>query len=95
MDLMVSFSSRVYEVRWKSGYWEPYLNHACDGDELDKRKKESLLLLKAGGFICFLLNEPFIDKEDNRDFRGSIRGHQKEFLRGLLKKLINCGDRNP
>ena len=46
-----------------------YLTHTCDIDELDKRKKEVALLLKKGGFICFLLTDPFIDHNECRDFR--------------------------
>ena len=56
---------------WKPGLMDPYLAHSCDTDELDKRKKEAQLLVRNGGFLCFLLNRPFVDREDGQDFRGS------------------------
>ena len=70
-DGVILFQGVFEKFHWTSGDWERYLNHAYDGDELDKRKKESSLLLKGGGFLCFLLNERFIDREDGRDFSGS------------------------
>lgn len=38
-----------------------YLNHSCDRNELDKRIKELELLIKKGGFVCFILHKPFVD----------------------------------
>jgi len=70
-DGVILFQGIFEQFQWTSGPWRQYLNYACDADDLDKRKKESLLLLKAGGFLCFLLNEPFMDRENERDFRGS------------------------
>lgn len=52
----------------KSNYMSSYLAHNCDTDELDKRKKEAALLAGQGGFLCFLLTQPFIDRADGRDF---------------------------
>jgi hypothetical protein len=47
---------------------DSYLSHVYDVDELDKRKKEARLLLGRGGFLCFLLTDPFIDRDGSRDF---------------------------
>lgn len=68
---VVSFQGIFESFEWKSGVMESYLKHSCDKDELDKRKKEAQLLLGNGGFLCFLLNKPFIDSEQRRDFRAS------------------------
>lgn len=70
-DGVILFQGIFEHFEWKSSYINSYLVHSCDKDELDKRKKETHLLLENGGFLCFLLNEPFIDREDGRDFRGS------------------------
>lgn len=48
-------------------YMESYLSHAYDADALDKRKKETALLLGKGGFICFLLTNGFIDRNKGKD----------------------------
>lgn len=48
-----------------------YLKHYCDQDELDKRKKELQLLLQGGGFVCFLLCEPFIDMDRGNNFENT------------------------
>lgn len=50
---------------------DSYLSHAYDVDELDKRKKEARLLLGQGGFLCFLLTDPFLDQDHGRDFSGT------------------------
>jgi hypothetical protein len=52
----------------RSSYGPTYLTHYCYKDELDKRKNELALLLKNKGFICFILCEPFIDRDEDRDF---------------------------
>lgn len=46
-----------------------YYDHTCDFDELDKRKKEAALLTEKGGFLCFLLTEPFLDEHRGVDYR--------------------------
>lgn len=44
-----------------------YLTHEYKRNELDKRKKEADLLLKEkGGFLCFLLDDSFIDEKYQR-----------------------------
>ena len=39
-----------------------YLDHSYDRNELDKRKKEQQLLIEKGGFFCFILHKPFVDR---------------------------------
>jgi hypothetical protein len=70
-DGVILFQGLFEGFEWKSNYMNSRLVHHCDNDELDKRKKEAALLIKKGGFLCFLLNGTFIDREDGRDFRGS------------------------
>jgi len=51
--------------------YSTYTEHACDRDELDKRKKELSLLIRAGGFVCFLLHIPFEDRVEGRSVEGT------------------------
>lgn len=67
-DGVILFQGIFETFEEKSNYMSSYLSHACDGDELDKRKKEARLLVGQGGFLCFLLTEPFIDQDNGRDF---------------------------
>ncbi|MBE3118057.1 MAG: hypothetical protein IMZ50_04775 [Candidatus Atribacteria bacterium] len=39
----------------------------CEKDELDRRRKEANLLLQKGGFICFVLRRPFVDRLHEED----------------------------
>ncbi|MES9899734.1 MAG: hypothetical protein ABW148_12005 [Sedimenticola sp.] len=81
-DGVILFQGIFESFELKSGVMESYLAHRCDNNELDKRKKEAQLLLEKGGLLCFLLNAPFIDREDGRDFKGS----------DLAKYHLNYGD---
>ncbi len=51
------FEKYKYEESWEG----IYLNHSYERNELDKRKKELGLLIKKGGFVCFILHKPFVD----------------------------------
>ena len=68
-----------------------YLNHDWDRDELDKRTKEVMSLIEAGGFVCMLLTDPFIDFDENRDFRGTDLS--KRLLGGIHRS--NFASRTP
>ncbi len=70
-DGVILFQGIFEEYGWNKVYHGSYFKHYYDIDELDKRKKETQFLLKNGGFICFILNEVFVDREDRRDFRGT------------------------
>jgi type III secretion system FlhB-like substrate exporter len=70
-DGAVLFQGIFEHFEWKRGVMDSYLDHSCHNNELDKRKKEAELLIGGGGFLCFLLNQPFVDIEDRQDFRGS------------------------
>lgn len=70
-DGVILFQGIFEQFERKPGFYESYLTHSCKKNELDKRKKEAKLLTKNGGFLCFLLNCKFIDREDGRDFKGS------------------------
>lgn len=67
-DGVVVFQGLFEKFERKSNYIDSYLSHVYDVDELDKRKKEARLLLGQGGFLCFLLTDPFIDRDGSRDF---------------------------
>jgi hypothetical protein len=62
-DCVIIFQGIFESFTWEnSGYLgERYLACRHDKDELDKRNKELSLLLKNGGFACFLLCDKFID----------------------------------
>jgi len=70
-DGVILFKGIFENFQWQSGGYESYLKHSCNHDELDKRKKEAKLLTEQGGFLCFLLDDVFIDDEGGRDFKGS------------------------
>jgi hypothetical protein len=70
-DAVIIFKGVFESFEWNSSGYERYLKHSCNQDELDKRKKEAKLLMEQGGFICFLLDDVFIDSNDRRNFKGS------------------------
>lgn len=70
-DGVILYQGIFESFEWKPGLMNNYLEHSCDNNELDKRKKEAQLLVRNGGFLCFLLNQPFRDHEDGKDFMGS------------------------
>lgn len=70
-DGVVVFQGIFEKFESKSNYIRSYLAHEYDTDELDKRKKEAALLLGQGGFLCFLLTEPFIDSDGSQDFKST------------------------
>ncbi|MBH3398296.1 hypothetical protein I5S60_01815 [Pseudomonas fluorescens] len=64
-DGVIVFKSAFEEFSYASGYYGRSLQHSYDSGELDKRKKELQLLLAKGGFICFLLDDVFIDRTED------------------------------
>lgn len=79
-DGVILFQGIFESFKWEHpAYGNSYLTHRYDADELDKRYKELSVLLKKGGFACFLLNQDFIDRTDSVDCRGT----------DLAKKVLN------
>jgi len=87
-DGVILFKGIFEKFKWTSGSFDTYLTYECDHDELDKRKKEAKLLMEKGGFLCFLLDDVFRDREDGRNFEGNdlakyhlnyARFHRKNF----------------
>jgi hypothetical protein len=70
-DGVILFKGIFETFESKPSEFGSYLKRSCDNHELDKRKKEATLLLEQGGFICFLLDDVFIDKENGRKFEGN------------------------
>lgn len=66
-DGVILYQGIFEHFKWESGPWERCLRHSCDKDELDKRMNESTLLIRNGGFLCFLLNTKFIDIDEDCD----------------------------
>jgi len=67
-DGVLIFQGIFESFERKSNYHTSWLDHKCDRDELDKRMKELHLLLQSGGFVCFILTRPFIDREDRDSY---------------------------
>lgn len=70
-DGVILFQGIFEKYQWDRLYHGSVFKHYYDVNELDKRKKETQLLLKNGGFICFILNKDFVDREDGRGFSGT------------------------
>lgn len=67
-DAVILFQGIFEQFETKSNYYSGrYLVHSHDRDELDKRHKELQLLLNKGGFACFILHRPFIDRNESAD----------------------------
>jgi hypothetical protein len=66
-DGMLLFQGIYEDFAEKSSYRGRHIVHSYDHDELDKREKELDLLLKKGGFVCFVLHLPFIDSNELQD----------------------------
>ncbi len=64
-DAVILFQGIFERFETVSNFFEHYSAHSYDRDELDKRKKELQLLLKKGGFACFILYRPFIDRNQS------------------------------
>jgi len=64
-DGVILFQGCFEKIRRETDWTgNSYYTYKYDKDELDKRLNEAKLLLKQGGFICFLLCRPFIDHDD-------------------------------
>ena len=70
-DGVILFQGIFEKYKWVKEVWDSHFEHSYDVDELDKRKKETQLLLENGGFICFILNHDFVDSEDGVDYSGT------------------------
>jgi hypothetical protein len=60
-DGVIVFQGIFETYRYRNEWSGIYLDHSCDRNELDKRKKELDLLLAKGGFACFVLHKEFKD----------------------------------
>lgn len=60
-DGVILFQGIFETYEYGEGYGGKYLKHSYDKDELDKRNKELGILLKKGGFVCFILHKIFVD----------------------------------
>lgn len=78
-DGVVFFQGAFESFKWEMGWDRQYLKHSCNRNELDKRSKETRLLLEKGGFICCVLTEAFLDSNDGNNFQTT----------DLSKQLLN------
>jgi hypothetical protein len=60
-DGVIVFQGIFENVEYGSGYSGSYVTVSCDKEQLDKRDKESDLLLEQGGIACFLLCDTFVE----------------------------------
>lgn|GEM_PF-1094185 len=72
-DGVILFQGIFEKFERKNGGYlgEPYLAHRYAKDELDKRLKELDLLLNNKGFVCFVLCEPFIDRDSGTSYEST------------------------
>ena len=70
-DGVIVFQGLFEKFQVVDSHMDSYLSHNYDADELDKRKKEVALLLGQGGFLCFLLTDPFVDQNKGRDLKST------------------------
>ena len=93
-DGVILFNGIFEEYKWRGDWEGDYLNHSCERDELDKRKNELRMLLKNGGFVCFILCEPFRDKIKGGNFESTDLAkafllHRDFYRRDLDKRITN------
>ncbi|MBW8015456.1 MAG: hypothetical protein FVQ82_04655 [Planctomycetes bacterium] len=72
-DAVISFQGIFESLSWEStGYLgDQYLDCKYDKDELDKRNNELHILIREGGFVCFILCERFEDSSQSYHHRVS------------------------
>lgn len=58
---VITFQRLFEKFKLVDSYWDPWTEHSYDRNELDKREKEADILVKNGGFLVFLLHQPFRD----------------------------------
>lgn len=68
-DGVVVFQRTFEELKYIRGDWNSHLSHACHVDDLDRRTKESYALVENGGFLCFVLHAPLVDRDKSTSFR--------------------------
>lgn len=73
-DGVILFQGIFEKYRYEDGWNGIYLNHSYDRNELDKRKKELSLLIKKGGFVCFILHKPFVDSYYHSGYTQHLSG---------------------
>lgn len=81
-DGVVFFQGSFESFQWQRGWDKKYVKHSCNRDDLDKRSKETRLLLDKGGFICCILTDAFLDSNDGNSFKTT----------DLSKQLLNYSD---
>jgi hypothetical protein len=70
-----------------------YFIHSWDRDELDRRTKESIALIRRGGLVCLLLTQAFRDSDGHNDF--SDTDLSKRLLSGFGIRREEFGTRLP
>ncbi|MCM8558914.1 hypothetical protein ACLE2W_02110 [Pseudomonas shahriarae] len=67
-DGVIVFKSTFESFSYSTGFYGGRTECHHDSTELNKRKKELQLLLAKGGFVCFLLDDVFIDRTDSGNY---------------------------
>lgn len=93
-DGVILFQGIFESFERKSSYTDSWLSHKCEKNELDKRLKELQLLIQEGGFVCFLLNKPFIDQSDgyhyeDTDLAKIALNYSSLYRENFSKRLAN------
>jgi hypothetical protein len=79
-DGVVVFQRTFEDLTYSTTQWASGWKHKVLTDDLDRRTKEANLLLEHGGFICFVLHQPLVDRDGSRSFESTDL--VKRYLRG-------------
>jgi hypothetical protein len=90
-DGVLVFQRTFENLTYKTGNWEGYWEHSVYQDDLDRRTKETKLLLDKGGFVCFVLCHPLVDRDGSRSFETTDL--VKRYLRGPTLYRYDFGSR--
>jgi len=71
-DGVFLFQGCFEKIEYIRDYWgSSYYNCEYEKDELDKRYNEVKILMKRGGFICFMMCNPFIDQSRGSSYKST------------------------
>jgi len=63
-----------------------YLKHECSHAELEQRSRETINLLKDGGFVCLLMTEGFLMRKNEQDFSKTDLSKRLLSWRGIVPR---------
>ncbi|WP_223514774.1 hypothetical protein [Pseudomonas sp. GL-R-26] len=70
-DGVVVFNQTFESFEVFNGSWGESIRHRHNSNEMDKRQKELQLLQRKGGFVCFLMDDSFIDNTSSGNYQNT------------------------